>query len=131
MYTKNAVQLKLIVWCFDFSMSCENCSNAWMILLFLRFQAILMSGRLHKKVNLTEYETLAWYISAILRHYLPSKRKNSKNFQGLCPPELPLGHRHESAATLTVPPDPHLYCRAILWSLFRKYNIRKLSCHGH
>ena len=83
-------------------------------------QAILMSGRRHKKLNLLiqflnsifiklYFETyrhwtciqnkLACYVSSILS-YLSSRCKKTKVFQGIYPPEAPPGLPHEAERSL-------------------------------
>ena len=46
---------------------------------------------------------------------------------GAWPPEPPIGFWQRPIAKLTVPPDPNIQCRIILWFFFTNYNIHKLN----
>ena len=111
-------------------------------------QAILISSRRHKKLNLliefwnsifrkfyfeayqnklasslhSKWISLLWSFLFYTIIYPPDVKRS-----GALPPDPPLGLHHGLTTKLTVPPDPHLHCRIILWSFFLKYNIRKLS----
>ena len=50
-----------------------------------------------------------------------------QNCSGALTPEPPPGLRHDPAAELTAPSNPHLHFATISWSFHMKQNIRKLN----